>query len=155
MRVFRRFQLIVARLSATRPGAWFVRTCIQPFDRFLLRISGGRFGVVSLVFPTLTLITTGARSGVQRRTPLLFFPDGQSSSAGRLEFWSAAASGLVLQLAEESGRSGEHLWTHLHLPGIRGFRYRVSGAVGAGSPLLPRLRCVCATGRAYHTDSGA
>lgn len=76
MRIFRRFQLIVARLSATRPGAWFVRTCIQPFDRFLLRISGGRFGVVSLLYPTLTLITTGARSGAQRRTPLLFFPDG-------------------------------------------------------------------------------
>ncbi len=76
MRLFRRFQLIIARLSATRPGAWFVRTCVQPIDRVLLRITGGRMGVVSFVYPTLVLITTGARSGVQRRTPLLFLPDG-------------------------------------------------------------------------------
>lgn len=76
MRLFRRFQLIIARLSATRPGAWFVRTCVQPLDRLVLRVTGGRMGVVSLVYPTLVLITTGARSGVQRRTPLLFLPDG-------------------------------------------------------------------------------
>ncbi|WP_322489691.1 nitroreductase family deazaflavin-dependent oxidoreductase [Chloroflexus sp.] len=76
MRLFRRFQLLIARLSATRPSAWFVRTCVQPLDRLVLRITGGRMGVVSLVYPTLVLITTGARSGVQRRTPLLFLPDG-------------------------------------------------------------------------------
>ncbi|WP_322496441.1 nitroreductase/quinone reductase family protein [Chloroflexus sp.] len=76
MRLFRRFQLIIARLSATRPGAWFVRTCVQPLDQLVLRVTGGRMGVVSLVYPTLVLITTGARSGVQRRTPLLFLPDG-------------------------------------------------------------------------------
>ncbi|WP_322513246.1 nitroreductase family deazaflavin-dependent oxidoreductase [Chloroflexus sp.] len=76
MRLFRRFQLIIARLSATRPGAWLMRTCIQPLDRLVLWLSGGRLGIVSFVYPTLVLITTGARSGAQRRTPLLFLPDG-------------------------------------------------------------------------------
>ncbi|MEF3273564.1 MAG: nitroreductase family deazaflavin-dependent oxidoreductase [Chloroflexus sp.] len=76
MRLFRRFQLLIARLSATRVGTWFVRTCLQPLDRLILRLSGGRFGIVSLVYPTLILITTGARSGKQHQTPLLFLPDG-------------------------------------------------------------------------------
>jgi|GEM_PF-418827 len=76
MRMFRRLQQMIARLSATRPSAWVVRTCIQPLDRFVLWISGGRFGIVSLFYPTLVLITTGARSGMQCRTPLIFFPDG-------------------------------------------------------------------------------
>jgi deazaflavin-dependent oxidoreductase (nitroreductase family) len=76
MKMFRRLQLMITHLSATRPGAWFVRTCIQPFDRFVLWISGGRLGIVSLFYTTLVLITTGARSGMQRRTPLIFFPDG-------------------------------------------------------------------------------
>ncbi len=76
MRLFRRLQLIIAYLSATRPGAWFVCTCIHPLDRLVLQLTGGRIGIVSFVYPTLTLITTGARSGVQRRTPLLFLPDG-------------------------------------------------------------------------------
>jgi len=57
MRMFRRLQQMIARLSATRPGAWVVRTCIQPLDRFVLWISGGRFGIVSLFYPTLVLIT--------------------------------------------------------------------------------------------------
>ena len=76
MRMFRRVQLLIARFSATRFGAWFVRTCIQPLDRLLLWLTGGRIGIVSLFYPTLILITTGARSGAKRRTPLIFLPDG-------------------------------------------------------------------------------
>ncbi len=76
MRMFRRLHLMIAYLSATSLGAWVVRTCIQPLDRFVLWISGGRLGIVSLFYPTLVLITTGARSKRQRRTPLIFFPDG-------------------------------------------------------------------------------
>ncbi len=76
MRLFRRLQLLLAQLSATRLGAWLVRTWIQPLDRLLLWLSGGRIGAVSWLYPTLVLVTTGARSGARRRTPLIFLPDG-------------------------------------------------------------------------------
>ena len=48
---------------------------MPPIDRWLLRVSNGRFG--SAPGHTLLLATTGARSGQRRETPLFFVRDGK------------------------------------------------------------------------------
>jgi deazaflavin-dependent oxidoreductase (nitroreductase family) len=47
-------------------------------DRTVLRLSGNRFTVSSVLshVPVVMLTTTGAKSGLPRRVPLLAFPDG-------------------------------------------------------------------------------
>lgn len=61
---------------ASGPGRAFIRYVAQPLDRLLLPLSRGRLTFSRLVFPTLMLRTTGARSGQPRDTPLLFMRDG-------------------------------------------------------------------------------
>ena len=47
-------------------------------DRFVNRISRGRFVVSHFLVPTLVLTTTGAKSGLPRETPLATLVDGDS-----------------------------------------------------------------------------
>jgi deazaflavin-dependent oxidoreductase (nitroreductase family) len=50
---------------------------IVPFDRFVIRLTGGRvigFGAI----PALLLVTTGRRSGLPREAPLQHIPDGDT-----------------------------------------------------------------------------
>jgi deazaflavin-dependent oxidoreductase (nitroreductase family) len=64
------------RFSATRAGAWLIRT-LTPVDRWLLLRSAGRYTVLGpFAVPILLLTTTGARSGQPRTTPLLCARDG-------------------------------------------------------------------------------
>jgi deazaflavin-dependent oxidoreductase (nitroreductase family) len=66
------------RVSCTRPGSWLIRL-LTPLDRRLLERSGGRYTVLGpLGAPVLLLTTTGARSGQQRTTPLLYAREGDS-----------------------------------------------------------------------------
>jgi deazaflavin-dependent oxidoreductase (nitroreductase family) len=62
-------------LASTRPGAWFFITIAPPIDRFLMRVSGGRFNSSSGIAPVLLLETTGRKSGKLRTAPLLFLRD--------------------------------------------------------------------------------
>lgn len=69
---------VVHRMAATR---WF--RAIAPYwvpqlDRFLYRLTRGRFMLSQLLTPMLILVTTGRKSGLQRETPLLCLldPDG-------------------------------------------------------------------------------
>lgn len=64
------------RIWGTRPGAWVLRYTTQPLDHLLYRLSGGRVMVINLFLPTLMLTTTGAKSGLPRSMPLLYFRDG-------------------------------------------------------------------------------
>ena len=64
------------KLASTRPGGWFFVRVTPPLDRFLLRLSRGRFSM-AITAPILLLTTTGARSGQPRSTPLLYRPDGE------------------------------------------------------------------------------
>jgi deazaflavin-dependent oxidoreductase (nitroreductase family) len=66
-------------LASTRAGSWLVRTA-TPLDRRLLLRSRGRLTLLGPVgAPMLLLTTTGAKSGLPRTTPLLYWRD-----AGRL-----------------------------------------------------------------------
>jgi deazaflavin-dependent oxidoreductase (nitroreductase family) len=62
-------------LIASRPGSWYFIHIAPHVDRVLLRLTGGRLtsggiGRVGL------LIVRGAKSGIERRTPLVFTRDG-------------------------------------------------------------------------------
>jgi deazaflavin-dependent oxidoreductase (nitroreductase family) len=64
---------------ATSPRFARVAPAIVPkVDRFVSRISGGRFTTSSGMVPSMVLITTGARSGQERETPLATIPDGDA-----------------------------------------------------------------------------
>jgi deazaflavin-dependent oxidoreductase (nitroreductase family) len=45
-------------------------------DRVLHRVSGGRLLLSQAMIPTVMLVSTGAKTGQQRRTPLATMPDG-------------------------------------------------------------------------------
>jgi deazaflavin-dependent oxidoreductase (nitroreductase family) len=78
---------LVARFLVTRPGAWFGYHILPRLDRPLLYLTRGRFSM-SPGQPILLLITTGAKTGHRRATPLLYLPDGDrviilASNAGK------------------------------------------------------------------------
>lgn len=65
-------------VSASRPGAWFFARSAHHFDRFLLRHTRGQVTLATVVagIPVVTIVTTGARTGQRRTTPLLGVPVG-------------------------------------------------------------------------------
>ena len=65
----------VSRLVATKPGAWFFKTVAMRVDRRLMPATGGRLRM-TLGMPSALLTHKGAKSGVERTTPMLYFTDG-------------------------------------------------------------------------------
>ena len=63
-------------VSSSRPGAWLFARSGPHLDRFLLRLSKGQVTLATLVagIPVITIVTTGARTGQARTTPLLGVP---------------------------------------------------------------------------------
>ncbi len=66
------------RVASSRPGAWLFARSMHHVDRVLLRLTGGRAALPQIAagIPVLTVITTGAKSGLRRSTPLLGIPHG-------------------------------------------------------------------------------
>jgi deazaflavin-dependent oxidoreductase (nitroreductase family) len=71
-----RLYFAVARLSATRFGAWFSINIAWKLDPFLLRLSAGRLST-SGPLATALLESRGARTGLPRRNATLYFHDGE------------------------------------------------------------------------------
>ena len=70
---------MVARRYGSRP--WFVRIArsLVPVDRFLGRLTRGRFVALSMrEVPSLMITTTGRMSGQPRSNPLVYAPDGDA-----------------------------------------------------------------------------
>jgi deazaflavin-dependent oxidoreductase (nitroreductase family) len=73
---------------ALRPSvAWVSRTRVfraagprimPPFERMMTRLTRGRVQASGLLVPSLVLHTTGAKTGEQRDTTLMYCPDGES-----------------------------------------------------------------------------
>lgn len=76
MRQDSRARRAAMRFFASPLGTWIILVIFTPIDRALLRLSRGRLSTVALAMPSLTLISTGARSGLPRETPLVYLPDG-------------------------------------------------------------------------------
>jgi deazaflavin-dependent oxidoreductase (nitroreductase family) len=111
----------VARRLASAP--WFARIgprVVPPLDRVLHRVSGGRILLPQIILPSMVLTTTGARSGLPRRTPLICMPepDGSfvvvGSNFGR-DHHPAWTGNLLRTPAAEVGYEGRRIPVTAHL----------------------------------------
>jgi deazaflavin-dependent oxidoreductase (nitroreductase family) len=69
---------LARRIGSTRWFARVGRRIAPPIDRAVLRLTGGRVHVADALLPTLTLTTTGRRSGQPRRSPLGYVREGDT-----------------------------------------------------------------------------
>lgn len=67
---------LLRAIGPTRPFAAVYRRFGPLVDPWLMRVSGGRIATRIYGFPALLLVTTGARSGLPRTSPLLYTRDG-------------------------------------------------------------------------------
>jgi deazaflavin-dependent oxidoreductase (nitroreductase family) len=63
-------------LATTNAGVAVHRLIGAPLDAFLLKVTGGRLSLAMGAAPVVVLISTGARSGQRRETPLQYFTEG-------------------------------------------------------------------------------
>lgn len=75
-----RLQRWLQWLPASALGAAVFARCLHHLDRVIMNLSGARVSVPQWVvgLPTVTLTSTGARSGKARRMPLIGVPDGNN-----------------------------------------------------------------------------
>lgn len=74
------YDRLIEATARTRAGAWFFVRVATHLDRHLMRWTGGRLssGLGSRFHRHAALIVTrGAKSGLERRIPLLATPDGE------------------------------------------------------------------------------
>ena len=115
-------------LISSRPGSWFYIHVAPHLDRGLLRLTGGRLTTAGRGRVGF-LKVRGARSGVERITPLVWTADGEDVAAGRLPGRGHQAPGLVSKPGGQSGR-----------PVLdRRRRARLSGEDCRRQPSVPRL----------------
>jgi deazaflavin-dependent oxidoreductase (nitroreductase family) len=70
-----RLERVAAAAVASRPGAWFYIHVAPHIDRALIRVSRGRLTTAGASRVGL-LKVRGARSGIERHTPLVYTRDG-------------------------------------------------------------------------------
>lgn len=70
---YRPFHALIQKLAASAPGSWLLAHSLRYADRFVIRLSGGRTSLTSMLagVPVVMVTTTGARSGRARTSPLL------------------------------------------------------------------------------------
>jgi deazaflavin-dependent oxidoreductase (nitroreductase family) len=66
----------LARVTATKRGAAVHRRIAAPLDAVIMKLTGGRVNSTGGAMPMVVLTSTGARSGLSRKTPLAYFTDG-------------------------------------------------------------------------------
>lgn len=71
---------VIAPLSRTGVFRAVAPVLLPPVEAVLRAVTGGRVQVSGLLVPSLTLISTGAKSGMRRETHLMYTPDGRGSA---------------------------------------------------------------------------
>ncbi|MCC5478684.1 nitroreductase family deazaflavin-dependent oxidoreductase [Streptomyces barringtoniae] len=89
---------LVQKVSSTRGFAKVAPHVIPALDRAVHRLTRGRYLLSTRMLPGVVLTTTGARSGLPRRTPLACMPEEEGKS------WLLAGSNF--------GRPGHPAWSH-------------------------------------------
>ncbi|AOR33712.1 deazaflavin-dependent nitroreductase [Streptomyces fodineus] len=89
---------IVQRVSATRGFAKVAPHVVPALDRAVHRLTRGRVLLSAQLLPGVILTSTGARTGLPRRTPLACMPEEDGTS------WLLVGSNF--------GRTGHPAWTH-------------------------------------------
>ncbi|MEV6050210.1 nitroreductase/quinone reductase family protein [Streptomyces sp. NPDC052107] len=88
----------VQRVSSTRAFAKVAPHVVPVLDRGVHRLTRGRFLLSTQMLPGVLLTSTGARSGLPRRTPLACMPEEDGKS------WLLVGSNF--------GRPGHPAWSH-------------------------------------------
>ncbi len=112
------WQRLWTPLLAAAPGRALIRHVALPIDRVLLPLTRGRLTISRLLYPTLLLTTTGARSGRPRDTPLIYLRDGER----------------IVLLASNFGEPRHPAWYH----NLRATPRALVTAGGATAPYLAR-----------------
>jgi|SRR5256885_14290035 len=69
---------LTAKVAGSSQFAAVAPKVIPHVDRVLNKVTGGRFVLSAALLPSIVLTTTGAKSGLQRETPLATMPDGDA-----------------------------------------------------------------------------
>jgi deazaflavin-dependent oxidoreductase (nitroreductase family) len=83
-------------VALSSPGTWFYINVASRIDPWLMRLSGGRINSSFGVVPVVLLVSRGAKSGLERTVPLLYFTD----------------DGGVILMASSFGRPRYPAWYH-------------------------------------------
>ncbi|MCX4699962.1 nitroreductase family deazaflavin-dependent oxidoreductase [Streptomyces sp. NBC_01352] len=96
---------VVQKVSSTRGFAKVAPHVIPALDRAVHRLTRGRFLLSAQLLPGVILASTGARSGLPRRTPLACMPETGTESGTEPggESWILIGSNF--------GRTGHPAWT--------------------------------------------
>src|SRR3712207_4660391 len=98
------FKRLLVGFALTKAGTWLYKNAASRLDPWLVRLTRGRVDSALGVVPIMLLTARGARSGVERTVPLVYFTDGDdvivmASSFGRPRhpawYHNARASGSV------------------------------------------------------------
>ncbi len=87
---------LVTRFALTKPGTWLFSEVAARIDPWLMRRSAGRVNLAAGLLPIVLLTVRGARTGVERTVPLVYFTDG----------------GEVVLIASSFGRPRYPAWFH-------------------------------------------
>jgi deazaflavin-dependent oxidoreductase (nitroreductase family) len=85
------FKRALFAFAVSKPGTWYSSQLGARIDPWLLRATGGRVDHAFGQIPIVLVMVRGARSGIERTVPLLYFSDGEdviliASSYGRAKF---------------------------------------------------------------------
>jgi hypothetical protein len=95
-----RVDRVLQAFARTRAGGWLFINVLPTIDRPLLRLSRGRLS--SGMRQTYVLLhARGAKSGLERTTPLLGTKSGDAIRAGRLQGGGRPSPGVVSQRARQ------------------------------------------------------
>jgi len=158
-RIRLRWRRTVARFSRTRFFRTVGPSIMPPLEKVWSRVSGGRFPLSGVIVPSLVLHTTGAKSGLERETELMYCPEpdgrmlvtGSNFAGEHHPAWSAnliahpdaavtVKRRLVPVHAELVGDDErEAVWAYIEeqWPGYRGYE-RASGRTLRIFRLTPR-----------------
>lgn len=96
-------QRAVWRVTSSKPGAWVFARTSHHIDLFILKISRGRWTLARLLagIPVIILVTTGARTGQRRSTPLLGVPMGDDLAIIGTRFGQHGTPGWYFNLRKQ------------------------------------------------------
>ncbi|MFC9845792.1 nitroreductase family deazaflavin-dependent oxidoreductase [Streptomyces sp. NPDC060223] len=93
---------LVQKVSSTRAFARVAPHVVPALDRVVHRLTRGKVLLSAQMLPGVILTVRGARSGLDRRTPLACMPEGSAA---------AAAPGSWILIGSNFGRPDHPAWT--------------------------------------------
>ncbi len=111
-----RFKRAMTAFALTKVGTWYSSQLGARIDPWLVRATRGRVDSAFGQIPIAVVTVRGARSGVERKVPLLYFSDGEdviliASSYGKAKFpaWYYNIKANPGVRLEAMGRSGSYV----------------------------------------------